>query len=87
MFLTLRIILVVLLISSHTFAQRAQPRRQPIIDMHMHADPSDQFTHPNPNPVTGKDPGFKSEAEHMRATFDAMRRYSIVRGVVSGPWK
>lgn len=85
MFLTLRIVLMALLISPLIFAQRAQPQRQPIIDMHMHADPTDQFTHPNPNPVTGKDPGFRNESEHMRATFDAMRRHNIVKGIVSGP--
>ncbi|HUQ32043.1 MAG TPA: amidohydrolase family protein [Pyrinomonadaceae bacterium] len=85
MLITLRVVVLVLFSSSLTFAQGTQQRSEPIIDMHMHADPSDQFTHPNPNPVTGKDPSFKNESEHMRATFEAMRRHNIVKGVVSGP--
>jgi hypothetical protein len=80
---TLRILLVLLLISPFTFAQKSHLRRGPIIDMHLHAYGNESFVQPNPNPATGKSPALKSEAEHMRATLAAMRRYNIVKGFVS----
>jgi hypothetical protein len=59
--------------------------RAPIIDVHMHADSDKVFAKPNPNPATGKDPGLKSGRDQMNATFAAMRKYNIVKGIVSGP--
>jgi hypothetical protein len=75
--------LLLLLIAPFTFAQKNQQRRAPIIDMHLHAYGTESFAQPNPNPVTGKPPALKDEAEHMRATLTAMRRYNIVKGFVS----
>ena len=65
-------------------AQRTQPRRQPIIDMHMHDYSTDELLkNQAPNPVTGKPNGLATEQAHMRATLAAMERYNIVRAVVS----
>jgi uncharacterized protein len=81
----LRFALVALWFTPAVFAQGAPSARLPIIDMHLHAYPSPAFSEPNPNPVTGKDPGITDEATHMRATMDAMRHFNIVKGFVSGP--
>jgi uncharacterized protein len=83
MFLLLRIMLLLLLISPLASGQKNVRRRLPIIDMDMHAYGTESFAQPNPNPVTGKSPALRSEAEHMRATLAAMRSYNIVKGFVS----
>ena len=83
MFPLLRIMLLLLVISPLAFGQTERQRRAPIIDMHLHAYGNDSFAQPNPNPVTGKAPAIKNEAEHMRATLAAVRRYNIVKGLVS----
>ena len=65
-------------------AQRSQPRRQPIIDVHMHDYSTDELSkNQAPNPKTGKRNGLATEEAHMRATLAAMERYNIVKGVVS----
>jgi hypothetical protein len=83
MTVSLRIITLLLLLCPFTFAQRAQQRRPPIIDMHLHAYGAEWFAKSNPNPVTGKASALKNGEEHMLATLSAMRRYNIVRGFVS----
>lgn len=79
--LILRGYLFILLLAVFGSAQA----RLPIIDVHLHADSNKAFARPNPNPVTGKDPGLKSGADQMDATLAEMRRYNIVKGLVSGP--
>ena len=65
-------------------AQRTQPRRQPIIDVHLHNYSTDELLkYQAPNPLTGKSNGLATEQAHMRATLAAMERYNIVKGVVS----
>ena len=83
MILFSRAIVILLLLSMPAFAQRHRQARPPIIDVHLHAYDDESFAQPNPNPVTGKAPALKSEAQHMRATLAAMRRYNIVKGFVS----
>jgi uncharacterized protein len=81
-----QILLVVLLATLPLIAsgQRAQPRRQPIIDVHMHNYSTDELLADQaPNPVTGKPNGLATEEDHMRATLAAMERYNIVKGLVS----
>jgi predicted TIM-barrel fold metal-dependent hydrolase len=73
-----------LMFSSITSAQRTQPRRQPIIDVHLHNYSTDELLkNQAPNPVTGKPNGLATENAHMQATLAAMERYNIVKGVVS----
>jgi uncharacterized protein len=63
--------------------------KRPIIDMHLHAFTFKEFgTLPNgenvPNPATGKPPEAKTDADILRLTLEAMDRYNIKLGVLSG---
>jgi uncharacterized protein len=61
----------------------AKPRR--IIDVHMHAYPAATvFTDPIVNPITGAKSPIHNGAEHMEACIAEMKRYNVVKGVVSG---
>ena len=63
--------------------------KRPIIDMHLHAltfeefGPSAKGTRP-PNPITGKPPEAKTSADLLRLTLEAMDRYNIKLGMLSG---
>lgn len=57
----------------------------PIIDVHLHALPYSNFGGAAPNPVTGQAADEADDATMMRRTLEAMDRYDIRRGVVSGP--
>jgi uncharacterized protein len=62
------------------------PASQPIVDMHLHAFAYDAYGLPAPpNEVTRRAPSFPSDTSAMRATFDTLRRYHVVRAVASGP--
>ena len=63
---------------------QAPLKRQPIIDVHLHAFRAVDWKVSAPNPITGK-PGPATAEEHMRQTLDAMERYNIVKAIVSGP--
>lgn len=63
--------------------------KRPIIDMHMHAFTFEQFgTWSNgelpPHPTTGKPPEAKTNDDILRLTLEAMDRYNIKLGVLSG---
>ncbi len=61
----------------------AQPRR--IIDVHMHAYPATTvFDGPIVNPITGARSPIRNGAEHMDACIAEMKRWNVVRGIVSG---
>jgi predicted TIM-barrel fold metal-dependent hydrolase len=75
---------VLLTLPTVTSAQRKQPWRQPIIDVHMHNYSTDELLKSQaPNPLTGIPNGLVTDQAHMRATLAAMERYNIVKGVVS----
>jgi uncharacterized protein len=61
--------------------------KRPIIDMHLHASTFEQFgtngTRP-PHPTTGKPPEAKTNADILWLTLEAMDRYNIKLGVLSG---
>ena len=84
-------VLVVVAFLGH--GARAQERRQPIIDVHLHAYLPKDVTfldfpgtyEQTPNPVTGHLPMSTTAEEHMRATLAAMDEHNIVVGFVSGP--
>ena len=64
----------------------AGARRLPVIDMHVHALRWDHFGNPPPpNPETGLQPAARTDKEAMEASLAEMKRYNIVRAVVSGP--
>jgi uncharacterized protein len=78
---TIALLLILPIIAS---AQRTRPRRQPIIDVHMHDYTTDELLkNQAPNPVTGKPNGLATEQAHMQATLAAMARYNIIKGMVS----
>jgi hypothetical protein len=59
-------------------------RRQPIIDMHLHAYRAADWKRSPPTPITGK-PGPATAEDHMRQTLAVMERYNVVKAIVSGP--
>jgi predicted TIM-barrel fold metal-dependent hydrolase len=59
-------------------------RREPIIDVHMHAYPADVALPEAVNPVTGKATSVKDGEAHLQACLAEMKRLNIVKGVVSG---
>jgi hypothetical protein len=78
-----KILLVLLLIAAaHPAYSQRRPgsKRAPIIDMHLHA--FRQNNPPPPNPVTGTGP---VGGTALDATLSELKRYSIVKAVLSGP--
>lgn len=71
--------------SSIILSQTKARQRQPIVDVHLHGYPPDRFSKLPGNPVTGKPLSIATGEEHMKATLAAMKRYNIVKGVVSAP--
>src|SRR4026207_797314 len=65
-------------------AQSAAQVRPPIIDVHMHAYAKDaRWDHKVGNPITGQPMSATDEQSHMRATFAEMRKYNVVKALVS----
>lgn len=64
-------------------AARSQAR-EPIIDVHLHAYPSDEAIPDIPNPANGRKPGVKTGEEHRKRVLEEMKRLNVVKGVVSG---
>src|SRR5829696_5710829 len=65
-------------------AQTNEQNRPPIIDVHVHAyERDDRWTRKAPNPRTGQPMTATSEQEHMGATLAEMKKYNIVKAVVS----
>ncbi len=61
--------------------------KRPIIDVHMHAFTFEAWSNGTrpPNPTTGQPPAAKTSADILRLTLEAMDRYGIKVGVLSGP--
>jgi len=74
----------VLLALSQGAAAQTGREPAPIIDMHVHAYETDErWKFHVPNPATGMPLLETTEADHMRATFAALKRYNIVKAVVN----
>ena len=59
--------------------------RKPIIDVHMHAYPATmKLPIPIVNPITRAKSSIVTGVDHQRACLDQMKRFNIVKGVVSG---
>lgn len=74
--------------ASATHAQNNEPGRPPIIDVHMHVyDKDARWTHKVPNPVTGQPLTATTEQAHMQATLAEMKKYNIVKAIVSNDYQ
>ncbi len=78
-------LLLVLFLFFGSAASVAQDADQPfpIIDVHLHAQSSADLRVNGPNPLSGSPP-LQSAEEHIQRTLDAMKRYNIVLGIVTG---
>src|SRR5512134_1651699 len=67
-------------------AGSATAAKRPIIDMHLHAltFEAPPFADRPPHPLTGNPPEAKTSADILRLTLEAMDRYDIRVGVLSG---
>jgi len=68
-------------------AARDEPAaKRPIIDVHMHAFTFEAWANGDrpPHPTTGQPPEAKTSADILRLTLEAMDRYNIKIGVLSG---
>lgn len=73
------------LAASGRMGTAAAKARRPIIDVHMHAYPADgEIPQPVENPITGKKLSIANGAEHFAACLAEMKRYNVVKGIVSG---
>jgi predicted TIM-barrel fold metal-dependent hydrolase len=83
------IVLAVILLASLVFqnnalAQPSTQTRPPIIDMHMHAYATEpRWDHKVGNPITGVPLTATNEQSHMRETLAEMKKYNIVKALVS----
>jgi predicted TIM-barrel fold metal-dependent hydrolase len=61
--------------------------RLPIIDVHVHVYAEDErWTYKVPNPVTGQTITATTEQAHMQATLAEMKKYNVVKAVVSNDY-
>jgi len=74
---------MVSLLAASLASCRAEIKRQPVIDVHMHSQSLEGLKNAGPNPVTGKKAP-ESVAEHIKQILAEMNRYNIVLGIVSG---
>lgn len=87
---TSTLVIVFLICVSHSPAPLLAQERPPIIDMHMHADlppydvPPGEPALCRPEPCRGEGPATASHAETLEKTLEAMKRYNIVKGFLSG---
>lgn len=83
------IVLAVILITSNVVENKALAQvnaqtRPPIIDVHVHAYAKDaRWDHKVANPITGQAMTATNEQSHMRETFAEMKKYNIVKALVS----
>src|SRR5262245_160998 len=69
------------------FAQRAKRTAEPIIDVHLHAYSSDpRWNARTPNPVTDRPLTARNEAAHMAESLAQLKKYNIVKAVLSGDY-
>lgn len=80
--------LIVLTIFASAGLAQNQQTRPPIIDVHMHAFEKDErWTKKVPNPLTGQPMTATTEQAHMQATLAEMKKYNIVKAVVSNDYQ
>lgn len=85
--LRLAVFTFLLLSGTLVFAQRANRTIEPIIDVHLHAYSSDpRWNARTPNPVTGHPLTATNESAHMAETLAELKKYHIVKAVLSGDY-
>ena len=63
----------------------ADATREPIIDVHLHAYPAMmKLPAAATNPITGAKGSIVTGADHLSACIAEMKKYNVVKGVVSG---
>jgi len=78
---------LMLLSGVSVFAQRVERIAPPIIDVHLHAFSSDpRWNARTPNPVTHRPLTATNEAAHMAETLAQLKKYNIVKAVLSGDY-
>jgi uncharacterized protein len=75
------VFILLLIISPCIYGQKTAERRQPIIDMHMHAYPAGFDLLKSVNSITGRLSAYKNGAGHRRAVIGEMKRLNMVKGV------
>jgi uncharacterized protein len=81
-------LILITIFASAAPAQKNAQDRAPIIDVHMHAYANDErWTHKVPNPLTGQPMTATNEQAHMQATLAQMKRYNVVKAVVSNDYQ
>jgi predicted TIM-barrel fold metal-dependent hydrolase len=74
---------IVAFLSQIVYSQNKADRK--IIDVHLHARTFNYYGDPPaPNPVTGARPKWKNDAEVVQMTIDTMKKYGIVKAIISG---
>jgi predicted TIM-barrel fold metal-dependent hydrolase len=69
---------------SAALAKKNAQNRPPIIDVHLHAyERNESWTRKTPNPLTGQPMTATTELAHMQASLAEMKKYNIVKAVVS----
>jgi len=69
---------------TNTSSQTNAQTRAPVIDVHMHAYAKDaRWDHKVGNPITGREMTATNEQAHMRETLAEMKKYNIVKALVS----
>ena len=85
--LRLLIIALLLVAGVEVCAQTSERIASPIIDVHLHCYSSDpRWNARTPNPVTNQPLRATNEPAHMAATLAQMKKYNIVKGVISGDY-
>lgn len=79
---------LLVLLASTVLAQNNVQSRPPVIDVHVHAYAKDQrWDQKIPNPLTGQPMTATNEQAHMQATLAEMKKYNIVKAVVSNDYQ
>jgi uncharacterized protein len=82
------LLLLILFASADRPAQGNEQNRPPIIDVHVHAYAGDnRWADKVPNPLTGQPMTATTEKTHMQATLAEMKKYNIVKAVVSNDYQ
>jgi predicted TIM-barrel fold metal-dependent hydrolase len=72
------------MVQNNALAQANAQVRPPIIDVHLHAYAKDErWDHKVANPITGHPMTATNEQSHMRETLAEMKKYNIVKALVS----
>ena len=65
----------------------AQKHTAPIIDVHLHCYSKEGWVENNrPNPITKRPLTAKNDQDHFRETLSQMKKYNIVKGMVSNDY-